>query len=108
MIQKINEERLTHAEREEKLAKVKDQVKEYEREYDAAHKKELNKKEVEFWEDARDELEYTEWLTEQGVYNIENKAYADGHAYGYSSIYEHLQDLVEFLQKMRPCILVEE
>jgi hypothetical protein len=101
LIDEINSEKLTADERIAKLDKVKKQVDNHERTYNKDARAEESRKKREFWEDAREELEYTEWLTEDAIMVLENKAWEDGHSSGYSEVFYQLQELVEFSEKLR-------
>lgn len=54
-------------------------------------------KEREFWDDARETLGYKEKFNSDQISAIEYKAWENGHSAGYSEVYWHLQDLVEFV-----------
>ena len=86
------------AERTELLVDVKRKVREYVHEQNEPFREAQRKLTAEFWEDARKELGYTEFFTDVQVKILEDKAYEEGHAYGFSSIFERLKDLVGFIQ----------
>lgn len=101
LIEQINNEPLTVAQREERLKGVSKEVIQIAKELNAPYFLEKSRLDMEFWDDARESLEYKTLLTPAGVQKLESKAYEDGHAYGYSSVYERLQDLVGFLEDIR-------
>ena len=99
LIDQINNEPLTVKEREEKLKEVTKEALTICKELNAPYHLEAQRLDMEFWDDARESLGYVDLLTAEGVQRLESKAYEDGHAYGYPSVYEKLQDLVEFLEE---------
>jgi hypothetical protein len=100
LIAQINDQPLTANQRTSELATVNrraaDHFKEMNRPYNEAKTALTN----EFWVDARAELGYQRFLTNEGVAFIELKAYEDGHSHGFSEIYSKLSDLVEFAEKV--------
>ena len=97
LINEINNDRLTEAERKLKLSKVPSLVREKESEVNKSAKEEQSQLERKFWDDARKELGYTSYLTDDGIKKLERMAYERGHSNGYSQVFYELQDLNDFL-----------
>lgn len=97
LIDEINLERLTAAERQEKLREVPKRVREKGNEMDKPPREKQRALDAQFWRDAREEIGYDSYLTQEGVSKFEAKAYEDGHAHGYPEVFSKLQDLDEFL-----------
>jgi hypothetical protein len=58
-----------------------------------------NNLQQEFWDDARVELGCQSYTT--SVWELCcNKAWVDGHAYGYSEVYQELTEIVEFVDQV--------
>lgn len=55
-----------------------------------------------FWNDARNDLGYDSFLDEDGMNKIESKAWENGHSYGYSEVFSHLEDLVSLMRDIQP------
>lgn len=101
LIDQINSERLTAAEREKELKSVPALVRIKRAEMDKSANERQQVLDRKFWSDAREELGYPSYLTPKGVEFLEAKAYEDGHAHGYADIFSKLVDLDEFLREMR-------
>ena len=101
LTEQINNEPLTVAQREKKLESVSKEAIQIAKELNAPYFLEASRLDMEFWDDARESLEYKSLLTPAGVQKLESKAYEDGHAYGYAEVYSKLQDLVRFLEDIR-------
>ena len=101
LIEQINNEPLTVAQREEKLNEVSKEAIQIAKELNASYFLEASRLDMEFWDDARESLEYKTLLTSAGVQKLESRAYEEGHAYGYAEVYSKLQDLVGFLEDIR-------
>lgn len=95
IIAEINDVPMTASEREAALKEVTARVRKYRQEQNKPYKEAQAKLDQEFWQDARDELGYAEFLSAEGVSAIEAKAWEDGHISGYSEVYSHLADLVD-------------
>ncbi len=98
LIDQINSDRLTAAERDEKLKSVPAMVRAKRSEMDKRARERQLALDTKFWSDAREELGYPSYLTARGVEFLEAKAYEDGHAFGYSDVFGKLVDLDEFLR----------
>jgi hypothetical protein len=61
-----------------------------------AHSKEQRRIDEEFYQDCCDELEIDPKAASSE--ELFQKAYEDGHGFGYQDIYSHLVDLYEFIQ----------
>lgn len=98
----FDNERLTVAERKAKEPEIHKKVREAQNKAEQPYNEEKKRLEQLFWTHCREDLGYADWLTDDGISKLENKAYDRGHAYGFSSIYSELQLLVEFLDEIRP------
>lgn len=103
LIEQINNEPLTVTQREGKLKNVSKEAIQIAKELNAPYFLEASKLDMEFWDDARESLEYKSLLTPTGVQKLESKAYEDGHAYGYAEVYSKLQDLLEEIKTEFKC-----
>ena len=100
LVYEIDNERLTAAERKIRLDAVKKLVRDHERHMNSPYDAELKRLKEEFWDDAREELGYCSWLTDDGVLSLENKAYEDGHG-ELSEFFRYLRELSEWLYEMK-------
>ncbi len=101
LIEEINNTPLTALEREKRLKDVKRIVREKVAEIEAPAKEKQAKLTEEFWQDARDDLGYSDWLTPEGQSKLESKAYEEGHSSGYLEVYYKLTELSDFLSDMK-------
>lgn len=97
LISEINDTPLTVADREAKMNMVNGLVNAWWSEAARPYNEEEARLLTLFWADCRADLGYDAFLNATGVAAVENKAWADGHANGLSSVYERLSDYVELL-----------
>lgn len=95
--QELDEQPLTKAARQEAEKDLDRLSREWFNEAIKPHQAEDQRLTAMFWEDAREELGYRKYLNSAQIGALEAKAYEDGHAHGFSSIFEQLTDLDEFL-----------
>jgi hypothetical protein len=95
-IARINDTRLTTAERVIALDKLKQQIREHMREKNAPYNEACRVLISEFWDDAREELGYCAYLTPEGINYLEYQAYEDGHSSGFGRVYHNLQERWNF------------
>lgn len=62
----------------------------------------VNERAACFGIDLRNEYFDSSWMTQQTWDKLYDKAYDDGHAYGYSEVVSKLEDLIEFVNDLRP------
>lgn len=105
VVERLEKQPLTGAERNRLIKQAIDDYKKEVQEKLVAYRKEQEAKVEEFWRDCREDLGYTSFLNAKGVKMLEDKAYEDGHSYGYCSIYDHLSDLVDFVSMLRENML---
>lgn len=98
LIKEIDEKPMTKAERTEAIREVDNTVKKHAEKKNEFYREQCNVLEKEFWNDAREDLGYGKLFNEKGVKAIEHMAYERGHAYGFSSIYNELQEIVDFVK----------
>ena len=96
LLDEINDTPMTAKKREKALADVKQRVREHVAEQNKPYNEEQKKLTQEFWEDARDELGYTAFLSVKAQQALEYLAYERGHSSGYAEVYCQLQDFAEF------------
>lgn len=101
MLVELNSTPLTVEERKKRESELGTLARAKAKELNAEYYAERNKKTEEFWRDCREELGYTSYLDEEGVRILESKAEEDGHSSGYSEVFCELQDLDEFVYKIR-------
>jgi len=94
---------LTTDERKQRMDDVPKLVRSWAAEKNEPYNKELQHLHTEFFDDARKDLGYEDWLNNVGVSNLECKAWEMGHSSGFSEVYYHLHDLYEFLTDMKDC-----
>lgn len=92
---------MTKAEREKAENQAKEEVKEIYKKNRAEYSKAEQSLTDEFWKDCRKELNYGSYLTDKGCSLLESKAWEDGHAYGFSEVYNHLVDLDELIYTIK-------
>jgi len=93
----IDDELMTAEGRTSATKNLAKEVRELVKDKNAGFNKKLKELEEEFWRDAREDLGYDSFLTEEGVKILEGKAWGEGHSSGYSEVYGCLQDLSEFV-----------
>lgn len=101
LIDKINADRMTAAEREAALEAAADSAKAWFklrlREYNDA----LVEKTKDFWKDCRQDMGYDKFLTENGCQLMEKLAWEKGHANGLSDVHNELCDLADLADELR-------
>lgn len=95
---------MTVAEREAAYAGMSANEREWFQTASKDHREFETARKEEFWRDCRTDMGYCEWLTTKGIELVENKAWEDGHADGYSNVHTHLEMIIDFLRDMRPHI----
>ena len=54
----------------------------------------------EFWQDCREEIGYDDFLTEEGMKLLEQRAWDEGHSTGLPAVFDRLSDLSDFVLLM--------
>lgn len=96
----INNEKLTHVEREEKLKAIPQLVNEWFTNAVKPYTDESRKKEAQFYLDASVMIGYCDWPLEIKQ-KLQYQAYEDGHSAGYSEVFGYLQKYYEFVNDIR-------
>lgn len=96
----INNDKLTAKEREEQLKCLKMRVRAEATAKNKPHNAKMKSLGEEFWQDAREELNYSALLDEEGVAWLENLAREEGEHRGFSLVFEQLEKLDEVVRKV--------
>lgn len=91
---------ITPEERKHAESCTRDCANDVRKNYATIRQAEINDLQKEFFEDARKDLGYENWLTDEGISILEGKAWDDGHKDGYSEVYQQLKELLEFYEDL--------
>lgn len=103
LIDAVNNRPLTAKERDDALKEVDSLVKAKRAEMNKPAIEKQKELEKEFWKDAAEHLGYRRFLTDEGAFQLERRAWDLGHVNGFSDVYWHLLDLTVLFEKLKGC-----
>ena len=96
----INETPMTADQRDVAMGNLCDEGREEFNKQAMPYNVELAKLDAEFWDDAREDIGYDDFLTDKGVLMIQSEAYDRGHSRGFSCVFGELSKLACFAENI--------